>query len=468
MRKALTILLIAVLAGCTSSPRPRPPQDSKKDPYSIKEIGKSKELGRRTLEEAKRNYGLAMDEEVLSLVREVGRDVVEAGGGIPSTYHFFVIREDKVNAFALPGGYIFLFDGLLKELDGVDGLAGVLAHEVGHVKRNHFYDRRIEITNMATLAAVILAGMAGVVGPAGTLAQAINITKQLSYSREHEREADFFAVRTLEKAGYSLEGMYNFFRTLSLQERTSPDLPPYLSTHPGVTERMSFVAMAMERQRGKGPSKGHGVDWGRIITILYAREPEGLPLLLKHLERLEGPLGKERRTYIKALYNLKKGMYREAIGIYRDLVAMDPENPIYHADLAEAYLKLEDYGPAEKEAREAIDIVERRHLKKMALPYAILGTIERIRGDLDGAIRDLKEAERISPERPSIHYQLALTYRDLKDAAREEYHLGLYLRYRFEPEQAFLHLKRALSLSREERLSSKIRRELEEILREGV
>lgn len=463
MRQFFIILLAIALSSCGVSRRAEPPSKPREDPYRVERISKAKELGRKVLEKAKREYGLVTDEEVVSLVEEVGRDIVEASGGIPSTYHFFVVKEDKINAFAVPGGYIFLFDGLLKDLDSVDALAGVLAHEVGHVSRNHFYDRRIEITNIATLAAVILASMAGSGRVAGPIAQAINITQKLRYSRENEREADFFAIKTLRKSNYSLHGLYNFFRTLSLYERTSPDVPPYLSTHPGVSERMAMIAMAMKKEEVGRKGKRRW-DWGRILTILHARDVEDLSLLLKRIERNEGPLSDERRTYLKALYALKRGHYKDAIPLYKKVIRLNPEEAIYHSDLAEAYLKLERYDLAAEEARKALSIS-----RALASPYLAIAIIEQAEENYKEAIQYLMEAERLSPENPSIYYRLAISYRYLKDRAREEYYLGRYLRLKFEPEQAFFHFKRALSMAGDDReLTIKIRREMDEILREGV
>ena len=464
MRRVAAILLVVVLSGCSVSRREGPPPKPPEDPYRVERVGKAKELGRKVLDQARREYGLVTDEEVVSLVQEVGREIVEASGGVPSTYHFFVVKEDMINAFAVPGGYIFLFDGLLKDLNGVDALAGVLAHEVGHVARNHFYDRRIEATNIATLAAVILASMAGGGRVAAPLAQAVNITQQLRYSRENEREADFFAIKALEKGGYSLDGLYEFFKVLSRYERTSPDVPPYLSTHPGVSERMAMIATAMEREGGR---RGYGRkgrwDWGRVLTLLYAKDVEGLTPLLRRLEGIEGPLGEERKTYIEALYHLKKGHYRKAISLYRRLLELNPGRAIYHSDLAEAYLKLEDYGPAREEAMKALSLSKVLHS-----PYITLAVAEQAAGHHSEAIRHLKEAEKLSPESPTVHYRLAISYRSLKDRAREAYHLGRYFRLKFEPEQAFLHLKRALSLAGDGELALKIRREMDELLREGV
>ena len=461
MRRVVTLLLVVALSGCGISRRTEPPPEVQEDPYRIERISRTKELGRKVLDQAKEEYGLVTDEEVIALVQEVGREIVEASGGVPSTYHFFVVKEEKINAFALPGGYIFLFDGLLKNLSSVDALAGVLAHEVGHVSRNHFYDRRIEIANIATLAAVVLASMAGGGRVAAPLAQAVNITQQLKYSREHEREADFFAIKVLRQSGYSPDGLYDFFRILSPYERTSPDVPPYLSTHPGVSERMAMIATAMKKGGGTYRHKREW-DWGRVLTILYTRDPDGLSLLIKRLER-GGALEEERRKYLTALYALKKGRYREAISLYREVVKLNPKEPIYHSDLAEAYLRLKQYSLAKAEAMEAIEIS-----KALASPYLTLAVVEQAAGRHAEAIQYLKEAERLSPERPSIHYRLALSYRYLKDRAREAYHLGRYFRLKFEPDQALLHLKRALSTTGDRELAVKIRREMEEIMREGV
>ncbi|MFQ5900643.1 MAG: M48 family metalloprotease, partial [Thermodesulfobacteriota bacterium] len=232
MRKT-TIILITLLLGCANGTLPRRPDKT----LQLEHLDKNKELGKKILQVARQEYTFVKDYEVVTLVNKIGGEIVEAIGEDPTTYHFFVIKNNQINAFAIPGGYIFIFDGLLKKLDSIDALAGVLAHEIAHVRRNHFFKdaRKIGVIDMATMAAIILAGLAGGDNVAtSAVAQAANITLKLKYSRQNEEEADFFAIKFLQQTQYDPAGLYDFFKTLALYQRFSFDetIPPYLLTHP--------------------------------------------------------------------------------------------------------------------------------------------------------------------------------------------------------------------------------------------
>ena len=175
--------------------------------------------------------------EVVKLVNSVGRRIVKTIGANPDSYHFFVVRENQPNAFAIPGGYIFIFDGLLLQLRDEEELAGVLAHEIAHVERNHFFKdaKKVAALDIATIAAILLGGGS----PAAlTIAGAANLDIRLQFSRDNETEADSYAPRYRERGGYSSEGLLNFFDSLIRYERFNPQtVPAYASTHPGLGER---------------------------------------------------------------------------------------------------------------------------------------------------------------------------------------------------------------------------------------
>ncbi len=236
-------------------------------------------VGREFALEASAQLRLFDEPEVLDFVKRLGRVIA---GQIPTTmntYKYFVIRDPNMNAFSVPGGYIYVYLGLLRQVQSIDELAGVLAHEIAHVEANHFLrgQKKMEIANIATLASIILAAVLGggeQAAAAGTLAQAAQISTQLHYSREFEREADLMALRYLHSSGFSTQGMLSLFETFYAKARiNADDLPPYFYTHPLPAERINEVRtwiMAMRPSRGGQAEVPHvvGFDLARVTASL--------------------------------------------------------------------------------------------------------------------------------------------------------------------------------------------------------
>ena len=211
-----------------------------------------KELGRQFFLAARNEFTFIKDPEVLALVNAVGREVVRAAGRDPDYYHFFVIRNRQINAFAVPGGYIFLHSGLLTNMKDVDALAGVIAHEIAHVERDHHFkdSRQVALADLATLAAVILGAQKGEnIDASIAVAQASNLSFKLKLSREHEEDADLFALRYLKKSSYDPRGLSDFFKKLSLHDRmNSAEAPP-----PGRAGRKEEDRLGAGRHYPEGP-----------------------------------------------------------------------------------------------------------------------------------------------------------------------------------------------------------------------
>ena len=126
-------------------------------------ISCEEKVGRQFALEAS-SYFRWMDEpEVLDFVKDIGHRLSAHVAGSPYEYDFYVVRDPTMNAFAVPGGYICFFAGLIAQADTVDGLAGVMAHEISHVEGNHFIrgQQKMDVANTASLAATILAAALG-------------------------------------------------------------------------------------------------------------------------------------------------------------------------------------------------------------------------------------------------------------------------------------------------------------------
>jgi len=186
------------------------------------------------------------DPEISDYLQQLGSRLT----GGRQDFEFFAIRENTINAFALPGGYVGVHTGLISTAETESELASVLAHEVSHVTQRHIarmvaQQQQMQMPMIAALAAAILLGRARpdlAVG-AAVGAQAAGIQSQLSYSRDFEREADRIGIQRLEDAGFDAHAMATFFERMQRANRISEDstMPGYFRTHPVTSERIADV-----------------------------------------------------------------------------------------------------------------------------------------------------------------------------------------------------------------------------------
>jgi len=178
-----------------------------------------------------------------------------------SSYHyqFHVVEDPQINAYALPGGHIVVYTGLLKAADGTGEVAGVLAHEISHVEQRHTLRNMIHALGLRALLGVALGNYSG--GVWGDLAEQLG---NLSYSRELETEADKEGLKTLRRAGVTTHGMETFFKKMAARKDSPPAL---LSSHPAGEERLAALRTAIAEQP-REHIRPFAIDWERVKADL--------------------------------------------------------------------------------------------------------------------------------------------------------------------------------------------------------
>jgi predicted Zn-dependent protease len=194
--------------------------------------------------------GLHPDKEAQQFVKQVGRRIVDNSDAkkTPYQYDFHLLYDPNVvNAFALPGGQVFITLALFNRLETEDQLAGIFGHEVGHVVARHGAERisQQELTQGLTGAAVVASGDYNTAQAAQMIAGLIS----MSYGRDQELESDDLGVRFMVQAGYNPEALLDVMRILEEASGGGQRQPEFLSTHPSPENRMQKIRDAIERYR---------------------------------------------------------------------------------------------------------------------------------------------------------------------------------------------------------------------------
>ena len=221
------------------------------------------ELGRRAAAELRQDLPMVRDRETESYVRRIGERLVAA---IPRRlqqpafrYTFQVVDRRDINAFALPGGPIYVNRGMLDAARNDGEVAGVIAHEISHVALRHGTAQATKGApfQFGALAGQILGSVVG--GRTGAvIAQGSQIglgTYFMKYSREYEREADLLGAQIMARAGYDPRDMANMFQTIA--RRSGNGGPEWLSDHPSPANRYAAINREAELLRGRGSSPSY-------------------------------------------------------------------------------------------------------------------------------------------------------------------------------------------------------------------
>lgn len=197
-------------------------------------------MGGSLAKKLEKKLKLSEDDLLQQRVDRIGQEIASVCDRKDIQYHFKVLEGKDVNALSLPGGYIYVHEGLIDKVDTNDELAFVLAHEIGHVAAKHSV-KRIQGVLGYTLLRVLTSRVKGS-REVGEVTDIAFSQIMLGYSREDELLADRLAVRYLQRAGYDPNGGVVFLKKLREIERKKPARPPnYIKTHPPISVRIETV-----------------------------------------------------------------------------------------------------------------------------------------------------------------------------------------------------------------------------------
>lgn len=295
MRKVLVLCLSAVLLAACGTPVVNP-VTGRTERTVMDERAELAE-GRKAHEGVLKEYGAYAHPALQAYVNEVGQRLAAQSHRAGLSWTFTVLDSPEINAFALPGGYVYITRGILAHMDNEAEMAGVLGHEIGHVTARHGAQRatRQQHAGLGVLAATLLGAVlenaAGVQGSTefiGQAAQGVAAGYVAGYSREQELEADALGAEYLARTRYDPRRMIDVIRVLQRQESfqadearaaglPAPSASHWLSTHPGNDQRLRAIeqkALAYESSDRGGGDEGRRRFLKALEGLRYGDGPE--------------------------------------------------------------------------------------------------------------------------------------------------------------------------------------------------
>ena len=315
-------------------------------------LSKSEEakIGRAIMANIRQQGAIVDDPEINEYINDIGRRLSAHANNGDYTFTFFVVDDPRINAFALPGGFIGVHSGLLQATRNEDELAGVLAHEIAHVTQRHIAravhaNSRQSILTMAMMLGAILAGVGGA-GPdaiqgAIAVAQGTAAQQQINFTRHNEYEADRVGMAALVDAGFDPHGMASFFEVLSMQGGPSQArFPEFLRTHPVTSTRIA-EAKSRAREYDHVPTLD-STSYGIAKARLKVEEQSTVEAAVFYFEQTDYADQTPAQKYGRALAYLRAGRNADANRILEELVDNDQDVIAYHIALAESQLAMDD------------------------------------------------------------------------------------------------------------------------------
>ena len=411
-----------------------------------------KKMGKKILLEIEKEPDFMRDLSLQAFIDKVGYSLVDQVGPTPFEFRFYVISVPEANAFAIPGGYIFVTTGLLVLAENEQEIAGVLAHEISHVTQRHIAQMierssRLNILTMAAMLAAMLAGRGGAGSAAGVaMAQATAGALQLKYTREMETDADQNGLHLLIKAGYDPNGMINFFNKLQkVSLAMAPNIPPYLLTHPVIESRISLLENLLQMgPRPSGPFKTfENFNKVRAKAFVAEREPQ---VAITHFQSLIDA----NTDYWEGYYGLglayrKMGRFDKSMEVLQRAHALAPKDLDISRELGITYFFLGKMDQA-IESLEAVRSSpgEGRNGDLMILYY--LGRGYQEKGDFAQALSLLTKVQKERPEFSEIYYHLGSVYGRTGQKGLSHFYFGKHFKLRREKNNALLHFRTAVDL----------------------
>ena len=438
---ALAFAATVFYAGCNSISQSLPSLPSVGPPSEDEEARISREFRR----EAKKYFKFVNNPEVERYIDRIGRRILSATGPQPFDYRFFAVDENQLNAFAVPGGSIYVFSGMIERAKTTDELAGVMGHEIVHIKARHMARTSgpDAISVLSLLSMALLARTGSGAQAAAVVGQAVAATRQAAYSRQLEMEADTLGARYMASAGFDPKGAIAFLKTLDQERSLNPiDVPAYIMSHPITQERVANAELVV-RSLGPMQPRIESPESLKKVQIIIRMERPGREAVVQEYEKLarQNPQNAETR-HLLGFAQLLQGQLPEAQRNLELAQRLKPNNPGLQRDLGRLYSEMGNFASSRQAFDRAVALEPSE-----PLTFIYLGEMLEKSGDLRSAAGAYLNAQNLAPlwERPP--YRLGMVYGRLDRPGDGYYYLGRSYMLQDEDERAIADYERAIKIA---------------------
>ena len=404
------------------------------------------DLGRKFSLVALAQLPLARDYVVQRYIKRIGQRIVAHLEQPEFPYQFAVVQDNSLNAFSVPGGYIYFNSGLILRVDSDDEIASVMGHEIAHVQGHHMLRQQqdTKLLSYAGLAAMALAIINPVLAAgASSAAGAI----QMKYMRQLEEESDYRGLQYMKQAGFDPHGMPRFLKKMGEEDRlNAADVPAYFRSHPMSRDRLSYIERILGTMQWNQTAPTNNFELQHVKAILRTEEEPRSRLLTEYQQRVndtpEDPrvlallgvvqarfndLEQARQTLeqasakgvhlddeLGAIY-LKLGLRNEARLSYARLSEVDPNNAGAHAQLCKLLWQEGNLERATSECQTALTLDPQfdepyltlaqitQQQGKAADTRLLLAQAMELQGRLEAALNQYQQASvLLGPDHPKV------------------------------------------------------------------
>jgi predicted Zn-dependent protease len=317
-----------------------------------------KELGDAFFRSLHAKIKINQDAEIQNYIQTIGKQLAANSDAPSNPFHFFIVLDKQINAFAGPGGYIGVNSGLFLLTEVESELASVMAHEIAHVTQRHIYRAYEASSRMslpaaaAMIAAIIIATQAPEVGIGALSAiQAGSLQMQIDFTRDNEQEADRIGIKILERSGFDPRSMPTFFEKLQHASRYYGEgAPEFLRTHPVTSSRISDTRGRAEKYPYRQVPDSQNYRLTKAKLRIGSENTKLKDLVIYFQNKIDQGTAEQRAAmqYGLGLTFIKKQQFKQAEEIFHSLNKRYPKQREYLTALAQVAADQQDFETAKK------------------------------------------------------------------------------------------------------------------------
>lgn len=402
-----------------------------------------KKLGGEIYDKLEKSDALLKNARINAYITKLGNAILLENKKVPFDFRFLVVDSSAINAFATPGGYVYINKGLILLVENESELASVIAHELGHANARHIADtiEKSNKINIATMAAVLAGALLGGQSAAAvtTFSLAAASTASLKYSRENEEEADRLGASYLAAAGYTVQSAVDFMKIMRRYEFYSSTVPSYFLTHPGTDQRITYLDGLIQARYSKRGATTIIGGLNRIQTLLILDDKNNDQVLAKFQTDLKKNPKDVDALYGSAVIYGRLGQTTEAQNYFDQAIKIAPKDPDILREMGIYYLN-------QRRIDDAVTVLE----KAFAANEDALDTMVALGRAYDevenysSALELYSNANKRDPSNTTLYYNLAMTYGHLKNFGESHYNFGVYFKQKNKRDSALFHFREAL------------------------